>query len=72
MLVDNYGEVQYKEEIQPVSITNNEIFFNIETFNLNSSEIDTFNLVNLDNYTTPSRGSNLINNLFIQPPDNNY
>ena len=54
MLVDNYGEVQYKEEIQPVSITNNEIFFNIETFNLNSSEFDTFNLVNLDNYTTPS------------------
>ena len=72
LLVDDYGEVQYKDEIQPVSITNNEIFFNIETFNLNSSEFDTFNLVNLDNYTIPSRGSNLINNLFIQPPDNNY
>ena len=69
MLIDNYGEVQYKEEIQPASQTNNGISFNIETFNLNSSEFDTFDLVKLDNYTAPSLGLNQINNLFIQPPE---
>jgi len=69
LLVDDYGEIQYKEEIQPSSRTNNEIFFNIEAFNLNNSEFDSFNLVKINNYTKPSYSSGLINNLFLQPPE---
>ena len=76
MLVDVNGEVQYKKNYDgsyqtiPYQTGNNEIFFEIDKFNLNNSEFDSFDIVKLENYTAPPRSSNLINNLFIQPPDN--
>ena len=73
--IDDYGDVLYKtnfdgsyQTIQPTLINNNEIFFDRELFNLTSSVFDSFNIVKLENHTESFKSSNLINNLFLEPP----
>lgn len=76
--IDDYGDVLYKmnydgsyQTIQPALTNNNEIFFDIERFNLTSSVFDSFGIVKLENHTESFKSYNLINNLFLEPPKTN-
>lgn len=73
VIAKNYVELFDGEynTIEPTLTNDSGKFFKLESFNFSSSEFDSFSLVKLENYVAPTRSSGLINNLFIQPPEDN-